>query len=101
MRCITCNHSGEGDPAVWHGGMRHPFRPEGSTEGWQTVPEAPQTPNPPTPMPAYPFDPILRQALIDKGVITPQDLADAQAKIEVVTAVFKTPLMRSEVIDHG
>jgi hypothetical protein len=52
-------------------------------------------------MPAYPFDPILRQALIDKGVITPQDLADAQAKIEVVTAVFKTPLMRSEVIDHG
>lgn len=31
------------------------------------------------------FDPVLRQALIDKGVISPQDLTDAQAKIAAIT----------------
>jgi hypothetical protein len=34
----------------------------------------------------WPFDPVLRQALIDKGVLTPQDLRDAEDKIRAVTS---------------
>lgn len=36
----------------------------------------------------WPFDPVLRQALIDKGVLTPQDLRDAEEKIRTVTSQF-------------
>ena len=36
----------------------------------------------------WPFDPVLRQALIDKGVLTPEDLRDAEDKIRAVTAQF-------------
>lgn len=32
-----------------------------------------------------PFDPVLRQALIDAGVITPQQLADAAQKVALIT----------------
>lgn len=32
-----------------------------------------------------PFDPVLRQALIDKGILTPEDLAAAAAKISAIT----------------
>lgn len=32
-----------------------------------------------------PFDPVLRMALIDKGIITPDDLVQAQRKIAVFT----------------
>lgn len=34
---------------------------------------------------AWPFDPVLRQALIDKGVITPDDLINAEKQIKAVT----------------
>lgn len=33
----------------------------------------------------WPFDPVLRQALIDKGIITPMDLVNAEMKIRAVT----------------
>jgi hypothetical protein len=36
----------------------------------------------------WPFDPVLRQALIDKGVITPEDLTAAENKIRAVTNQF-------------
>lgn len=36
-------------------------------------------------VPAWPFDPVLRQALIDKGVLTPEDLTEAERKIRLVT----------------
>jgi hypothetical protein len=35
---------------------------------------------------SLPFDPVLRQALIDAGVITPRDLTVAEEKIRSVTA---------------
>jgi hypothetical protein len=38
--------------------------------------------------PQYPLDPVLRQALVDAGVITPQQLRDAEEKIRVVTGLF-------------
>lgn len=37
---------------------------------------------------SHPFDPVLRQALIDKGVLTPQDLRDAESKISAITGFF-------------
>lgn len=40
------------------------------------------------PRPTFPLDPVLRQALIDKGVLTPQDLTDAEAKIHAITGMF-------------
>jgi len=40
------------------------------------------------PSQAYPFDPVLRQALIDKGVLTVEDLQVAEEKIRMVTAQF-------------
>lgn len=33
-----------------------------------------------------PFDPVLRQALVDAGVITPEQLEQARLKIEMMTA---------------
>lgn len=30
---------------------------------------------------SFPFDPVLRLALIDKGILTPEDLTAAEAKI--------------------
>lgn len=40
------------------------------------------------PRPAYPIDPVLRQALVDAGVITPQDLRNAEEKIQAITGLF-------------
>lgn len=37
----------------------------------------------------WPFDPVLRQALINKGVLTPEDLSAAEAQIRAVTAQFQ------------
>lgn len=37
----------------------------------------------------WPFDPVLRQALMDKGVLTPDDLRNAEAKIRMVTNQFQ------------
>jgi hypothetical protein len=34
------------------------------------------------------FDPVLRQALVDKGIITPDDLRAAEDKIRAVTNTF-------------
>jgi len=36
----------------------------------------------------WPFDPVLRQALVNKSVITPQDLKDAEEQIRAVTNQF-------------
>lgn len=46
--------------------------------------------------PAYPIDPVLRQALVDKEILTPQDLRDAEEKIQMVTGLFNQqgPVMR-------
>lgn len=74
-----------------HQGMRHPYSPEGVEWGMSV-----QVNDKPTELPAgmraisSPFDPILRQALIDKGVITPDDLLNAEAKIKAVTNDFNS-----------
>lgn len=37
----------------------------------------------------WPFDPVLRQALMDAGLITPEMLRDAENKIRAVTSQFE------------
>jgi hypothetical protein len=71
--CRTCEKPREG-----HEKFQHPFN-DGSLANPLARPAASITP------PAHPFDPVLRQALIDKGVLTPDDLRSAQDKIDAVT----------------
>jgi hypothetical protein len=88
MTCITCNNSGVGDPRQWHAGYQHPFRGVGDTRRWNRPSEPASDEKPDVSMVTGPHDPVLRQALIDKGVLTPDDLRDAQAKILMVSGAF-------------
>ncbi len=92
--CATCGrpHGGDYQP-------RHPFRSEGSALVWEP-PKGDVTAKPSR----FPIDPVLRQALVDRGVITPQDLKDAEAKIQAVTGVFQDAVRdgaKEEVNDDG
>lgn len=80
--CSGCNNSGVGDPDSWHP-YRHsykgPWRPASS-------PESDPHPMPGTPMtPGMAFDPVLRLALVNKGLITVEDLQQAQAQMLIIT----------------
>jgi hypothetical protein len=95
--CRTC-----GQTRSWHikqgGAIRHPFNdpaaPLGAGETFgNKAPDgsrmAPTKDAPVTVVEApWPFDPVLRQALIDKGVIAPEDLTKAEATIRAVTANY-------------
>lgn len=80
-KCTACGRSPDD-----HQGMRHPFSAKGSSTSWlkpqkERMSEpvnvtAPRTPS--LPQSVMPFDPVLRQALIAKGVITPDDLDVAE-----------------------
>ena len=79
-----------------HQGKHHPFTPPGArvdvsqfarkrpnviAEGNDTTRRVPGSY-------AYtqaPFDPVLRQALIDKGILSPEDLEAARKKVEMIT----------------
>lgn len=86
--CATCGrpHGGDYQPV-------HPFRSKGSPvvlkpskdENGDGVVARPVR---------MPFDPVLRQALIDKGVLTVDDLHDAEAKIMAVTGVFQDAIAK-------
>jgi hypothetical protein len=43
----------------------------------------------------YPIDPVLRVALINKGVITPEDLRNAEEVIRATTAQFEATVKES------
>lgn len=96
-RCTVCYHPQNKHP------YRHPFTAPGTRLNVAQL--NPQRPNDPaqghTPTGAsqaltgalsVPFDPVLRLALIDAGVITPEQLAAAQAKMQA---------MNQEVLGHG
>lgn len=94
-KCTTCSNSW-----LWHQNngdeIRHAFNdgtiPSSQTfgkktaDGGRTKPGSAEVTVEET---RWPFDPILRQALIDKGVITADDLTDAEKKIRAVTDQFK------------
>lgn len=71
-----------------HTGRRHPFVPEGQHAGtdWlkqkQTTPEESAAPQPQ--MSSLPFDPVLRLALINKGVLSTDDLTSAENQLKSI-----------------
>lgn len=96
-RCKTCEHT-----RMWHdtNDTRHVFndgsvspqatfgrrRADGSKEPLQTS----QQPAESAGEQRWPFDPVLRQALINRGVITAEDLRSAEEQIRAVTAAFES-----------
>jgi hypothetical protein len=82
-KCQTCGNTWE-----WHekNSPRHPFN-DGSMGASVTFKKKHQQ-NPSVVPSSMPFDPVLRQALINKGVLTVEDLRDAEAQISVVTNLF-------------
>jgi hypothetical protein len=89
--CGTCGQSWQ-----WHMDERprHDYTPPGGAGGINVTP--PRTDPPPTArVISGPFDPVLRQALIDAGIITPEMLRAAEQKIMVVTNQFR------EAMDDG
>lgn len=85
-KCTTCNRS-HSEPGY---APRHPFNdgtlPVSATFGTKTRRDQPKDGSVEVRAVQWPFDPVLRQALIDKGILTPQDLHDAEEKIKAVTA---------------
>jgi hypothetical protein len=97
--CVTCNNSGEGDPRDWHY-FQHPFRGAGDTRGSSSPFSRPESDEQAATVVRGPFDPVLRQALIDKGVLTVDDLRNAEAKILVVSGEFHAAV-REAMSDDG
>jgi len=91
-RCSTCDNT-----LRWHreNNPSHPFNdgtlPASATFGKRRTDGQGNAPTPDV-IPqtsAWPFDPVLRQALMDKGVLVPQDLRDAEEKIRATTAIVQ------------
>lgn len=92
--CTTCNK-----PHPWPDGTTpvHPFNngslPMSATFGKPRADgprgsSAPTTPTNVVPdMSPWPFDPVLRTALINKGIITPDDLSAAERQIRAVSGM--------------
>lgn len=84
--CNACGRTSDD-----HTGMRHPFSPKGASTSW-LKPQKIQAPDvrkfqqemETRPSSPPPFDPVLRQALIAKGVITAEELADADKLIRAL-----------------
>jgi len=75
--------------AAWFLGERDQRDRKGAQRGSEAVRMAQRA--------AFPMDPVLRQALVDAGVITPQQLRDAEEKIQSITGMFtQGPTMRGK-----
>ena len=92
--CHTCNrtyewHQLNGD-AIHHGfndgsaGVSATFGRRRS-DGSGNNPPDPQTGSEAVVLMEWPHDPVLRQALVDKGLLTVRDLELAEAKIRAIT----------------
>lgn len=81
--CQMCNHPQNNHP------FRHPFTPIGGvgvdTSFLNNPKEEEQQPQHVS-APQTPFDPVLRQALVDKGILTPDDLTEAEKKISIISS---------------
>ena len=104
VKCETCGNTGPRDTVQeWHQ-YRHPFNADGTVNAFTRTPgDQVGGSSKPASVTVFgrkegtvmstltmssPFDPVLRQALIDKGVLTPEDLTAAETKIRAVTNVF-------------
>lgn len=99
--CTICAQPG-GDA---HAKKHHPFTSPGQSlemrempfkRKGEKVPEERSENAPGVEMLQIPFDPVLRQALIMKGILTVEDLHNAEEMIRVTTQMF-----RSEARDGG
>lgn len=90
--CGTCGQSWQ-----WHrdNRPRHDYTPPGGAGGINVTPPRTDTP-PTTRVISGPFDPVLRQALMDAGIITPAMLRAAEQKIMVVTNQFREVMADGE-----
>jgi hypothetical protein len=86
-----CNRPEDG-----HTGIRHPFTPPGVAQSL----EAPEQTGFVRTAQAVdmPFDPVLRMALINKGVLTPDDLTEAE---RIMTAISGRGGDLSDARDHS
>lgn len=83
-----------GNEYPWHvtSGARHPYTPDG-VEWDMGVTDNPtraaaDDSGPTVRMVAGPLDAVLRMALVDKGILTPDDLQAAEKKLNTWTAVL-------------
>lgn len=91
-QCTTCSQTW-----LWHqtNETRHAFN-DGTMAASETfgkkLPNGDRTPGAGAPVVVeevrWPFDPVLRQALVTKGIITAEDLSTAEATIRAVTDQF-------------
>lgn len=81
--CSMCGVTAEN-----HTGRRHPFTPAGMPmdQSFLKKQDAQVPPVQQMPAPAAPFDPVLRMALINKGLITPEDLTAAEKLVFTVSS---------------
>lgn len=79
--CTTCGKPTDPHP------YRHPITTmSGNNDTSWLVKKPEKASERPADVPAQilPFDPVLRQALINKGVLTPEDIARAKAQIDAI-----------------
>jgi hypothetical protein len=87
--CTMCQR-----PEEAHAELRHPFTPEGKNAGTEWLKPKESTPgfvgpsgntsSPVIQTSSLPFDPVLRTALLKKGLLTMEDLEEADAFIRAV-----------------
>lgn len=88
--CSVC-----GNDQVWHvqSGARHPYTPEGVEWDMRTTNDRRKSTQAEPGAAAVrllhgPIDPVLRQALMDKGILTPEDLEEAERKVNLISQAF-------------
>jgi len=91
MNCKMCSQ-----PEEAHKKLRHPFTPEGTDVNTDFLKKKEEpsiglpdnTSGPVINSSHLPFDPVVRTALINKGILTMQDLEEAEAFIKAVGGVL-------------
>lgn len=96
--CRTCGKPKDNHPFRHpfndgSGDVPNPFKNQGTPKPDTTTP--PTGPQVSTGSLVVPFDPVLRMALVMKGVITPEDLANAEKIIAATTQAAGEELMRA------
>lgn len=95
--CTLCQQT-----YLWHKmhSPRHAFQREGEAEFKEEPPFGTggivEGATPPPPRPQFPSDPVLRQALINKGILTVKDLEEAEEHIQVISAGFAASVNASK-----
>lgn len=94
--CQMCNNS-----YAWHirNFTRHPFTPLGARNELRDVTrdkKPSQTHSDAITRTTTPFDPVLRLALIEAGVITIEQLAAAETKLRAISAEINQVLERTD-----